>query len=146
MSRATAPLFCPGITGDEALGALAWARLGSARRPRPTATDRGPCIRVPRSAPSPNFVDCLSRRVFPTTIRIRDGASLDYLPEPDLFHDIAGHVWFTVECGLMRGATRDDITGYGSGLLSSDGEIVQSVMSPTAQRQSWQLGRNSSCR
>src|SRR5947207_314601 len=27
-----------------------------------------------------------------TTITIRDGKSLDYLPEPDIFHDIAGHV------------------------------------------------------
>ena len=33
-----------------------------------------------------------ARREFPTTITIRDGSSLDYLPEPDIFHDIAGHV------------------------------------------------------
>ena len=38
------------------------------------------------------FFDCLRRREFPTTITIRDGTSLDYLPEPDIFHDIAGHV------------------------------------------------------
>jgi phenylalanine-4-hydroxylase len=38
------------------------------------------------------FFDCLKRREFPTTITIRDGSSLDYLPEPDIFHDIAGHV------------------------------------------------------
>ena len=38
------------------------------------------------------FFDCLRNREFPTTITIRDSATLDYLPEPDIFHDIAGHV------------------------------------------------------
>lgn len=139
--------------------------------------------------PAFDFFDCLSRREFPTTITIRDGATLDYLPEPDIFHDIAGHVpmhtdpafaetlvrfgtcahvaaemvsrvsdpeeqrrrlssiqnalqrffWFTVEFGLMRGATPDAVTVYGSGLLSSFGEIVHSVDDPTVQRHPLQL-------
>jgi phenylalanine-4-hydroxylase len=38
------------------------------------------------------FFDCLRRREFPTTITIRDVSKLDYLPEPDIFHDVAGHV------------------------------------------------------
>jgi phenylalanine-4-hydroxylase len=38
------------------------------------------------------FFDCLERREFPTTITVRDGSTPDYLPEPDIFHDIAGHV------------------------------------------------------
>ncbi|MGE0160190.1 MAG: phenylalanine 4-monooxygenase [Gemmatimonadales bacterium] len=38
------------------------------------------------------FFDSLRRREFPTTITIRDGSRLDYLPEPDIFHDLAGHV------------------------------------------------------
>src|SRR5262245_16879977 len=38
------------------------------------------------------FFDCLRRREFPTTITVRDAAHLDYLPEPDIFHDLAGHV------------------------------------------------------
>src|SRR5580765_7567707 len=42
--------------------------------------------------PSFLFFDCLRNREFPTTITIRDGATLDYLPEPDIFHDVAGHV------------------------------------------------------
>ncbi len=42
--------------------------------------------------PSFLFFDCLRNREFPTTITIRDLATLDYLPEPDIFHDIAGHV------------------------------------------------------
>ncbi|MEO7965403.1 MAG: phenylalanine 4-monooxygenase [Gemmatimonadaceae bacterium] len=139
--------------------------------------------------PAFNFFDSLSRREFPTTITIRDGSSLDYLPEPDIFHDIAGHVpmhtdpafaetlvrfgecahlaaelvsrvtdraeklrrltsiqnalqrffWFTVEFGLMRGVTRDEVKVYGSGLLSSYGEIVHSVEHPSVQRYPVQL-------
>lgn len=135
------------------------------------------------------FFDCLKRKEFPTTITIRDGASLDYLPEPDIFHDIAGHVpmhtdrafadalvkfgqfaeraarrageikdentrisvltsnvkglarffWFTVEFGLMRerpGAAiaPGQVRAYGSGLLSSFGELARCVESPEVQR------------
>lgn len=38
------------------------------------------------------FFDSLKKREFPTTITIRDSQKLNYLPEPDIFHDIAGHV------------------------------------------------------
>jgi phenylalanine-4-hydroxylase len=139
--------------------------------------------------PAFDFFDCLSRREFPTTITIRDGGSLDYLPEPDIFHDIAGHVpmhtdpafaetlvrfgacahlaadlvrdisdqqervrrltsmqnalqrffWFTVEFGLMRGNAADELKVYGSGLLSSFGEMVHSVEHPGVQRFPLQL-------
>ncbi len=137
--------------------------------------------------PSFLFFDCLRNREFPTTITIRDGATLDYLPEPDIFHDIAGHVpmhtdrafadtlvrfgdcahtaaeivagitdetekirrvtsifkalarffWFTIEFGLMRQGT--ELRVYGSGLLSSYGEIAHSVDSPDVQRYPMQL-------
>jgi phenylalanine-4-hydroxylase len=137
--------------------------------------------------PSFLFFDSLRNREFPTTITIRDGATLDYLPEPDIFHDIAGHVpmhtdrafadtlvrfgdcahtaaeivasikdekekirrvtsifkalarffWFTIEFGLMRG--NGDLKVYGSGLLSSYGEIAHSVESPEVQRYPIQL-------
>jgi phenylalanine-4-hydroxylase len=130
------------------------------------------------------FFDSLRRREFPTTITIRDGARLDYLPEPDIFHDIAGHVpmhtdqafadalvrfgdcahtaveivrtikdpaeqvrrttsimkamarffWFTVEFGLMRAPDGKGVKAYGSGLLSSYGELQHSVESPEVQR------------
>ena len=133
------------------------------------------------------FFDCLRRREFPTTITIRDGAMLDYLPEPDIFHDIAGHVpmhtdrafadtlvrfgevahtavervqkirdkdeqvrrttsvmkamarffWFTIEFGLMREDGK--IKAYGSGLLSSYGELAHSIDSDQVQRYPTQL-------
>jgi len=133
------------------------------------------------------FFDCLRRREFPTTITIRDITSLDYLPEPDIFHDVAGHVpmhtdnrfadvlvrfgeaahmaalivrdikdekervhilesiikalarffWFTIEFGLMR--SNGELKVYGSGLLSSYGELSHSVESPKVQRYPFQL-------
>lgn len=133
------------------------------------------------------FFDCLRNRSFPTTITIRRSDKLDYLPEPDIFHDIAGHVpmhtdpafaetlvrfgecahtaaelvagirdereqlrrltsiikamarffWFTVEFGLMR--SKDGIRVYGSGLLSSFGEIEHAVCSPEVQRHPIQM-------
>lgn len=133
------------------------------------------------------FFDCLRNREFPTTITIRDSATLDYLPEPDIFHDIAGHVpmhtdpafantlvrfgacahtaaelvaaipdeaerirrltsiqkalarffWFTIEFGLMRDGAQ--LKAYGSGLLSSYGELQHAIDSPMVQRYPVQL-------
>jgi phenylalanine-4-hydroxylase len=129
------------------------------------------------------FFDCLRRREFPTTITIRDKDRMDYLPEPDIFHDVAGHVpmhtekafadvlvrfgdcahtavemtadihdqlerarrltnimkamsrffWFTVEFGLMRGP-HGSVVAYGSGLLSSYGELEHAIESAETQR------------
>jgi len=128
------------------------------------------------------FFDCLRRREFPTTITIRPAEHMDYLPEPDIFHDVAGHVpmhtdpafadtlvrfgdcahtaveltagiadyqertrrltniikalsrffWFTVEFGLMRGPR--GVCAYGSGLLSSYGELEHAIESSEVQR------------
>jgi phenylalanine-4-hydroxylase len=141
--------------------------------------------------PAFQFFDCLRQRAFPTTITIRDGASLDYLPEPDIFHDVAGHVpmhtdqafadvlvrfgevaktaaclaseitcveererklesvikamarffWFTIEFGLMRrpGGGPYDLCVYGSGLLSSHGELANCIENHRVQRFPFQL-------
>ncbi len=133
------------------------------------------------------FFDCLRRREFPTTITIRPADRLDYLPEPDIFHDVAGHVpmhtdrefaeilvrfgecartaaeltaeirdehertrrltsilkglgrffWFTVEFGLMRAGR--ELRAYGSGLLSSYGELERAIESAEVQRYPLQL-------
>jgi phenylalanine-4-hydroxylase len=42
--------------------------------------------------PAADFFRCLARRRFPTTLIVRPRAQLDYLPEPDIFHDVFGHV------------------------------------------------------
>lgn len=47
---------------------------------------------VPGYLPAKTFFACLARREFPTTVVIRPKESLHYLPEPDIFHDIFGHV------------------------------------------------------
>ncbi len=50
------------------------------------------------------FFDCLRNRAFPTTITIRPADKLDYLPEPDIFHDVAGHVPMHTDPALCRGS------------------------------------------
>jgi phenylalanine-4-hydroxylase len=42
--------------------------------------------------PAKEFFACLAERRFPTTVTVRPMAQLDYLPEPDIFHDVFGHV------------------------------------------------------
>ena len=42
--------------------------------------------------PAFTFFECLRCREFPTTITIRAADTSSYLPEPDIFHDLAGHV------------------------------------------------------
>lgn len=42
--------------------------------------------------PAKEFFGCLAERRFPTTVSVRPMAQLDYLPEPDIFHDVFGHV------------------------------------------------------
>jgi phenylalanine-4-hydroxylase len=142
--------------------------------------------------PSYVFFDCLRRREFPTTVTIRDGAKLEYLPEPDIFHDVAGHVpmhtdkafadalvrfgecaaaaaelasrvkdeherlrrlesniramarffWFSIEFGLMRARDAGDgLKVYGSGLLSSYGEIAHAIEAPEVARQPFAIER-----
>src|SRR5262249_16059288 len=47
---------------------------------------------VPGYIDSRYFFQCLGRRTYPTTISIRDAKSMDYIEEPDIFHDVFGHV------------------------------------------------------
>ena len=42
--------------------------------------------------PAAQFFRCLAQRRFPTTLKVRPREQLDYLPEPDIFHDVFGHV------------------------------------------------------
>ena len=61
---------------NEALGArTGWAAVG-----------------VRGFIPAAQFFRCLSQRRFPTTLIVRSREQLDYLPEPDIFHDVFGHV------------------------------------------------------
>ena len=42
--------------------------------------------------PAPAFFEMLAARRFPTTTWLRSRESLEYTPEPDIFHDVVGHV------------------------------------------------------
>lgn len=42
--------------------------------------------------PARRFFESLAERRFPTTVAVRPREQLDYLPEPDIFHDVFGHV------------------------------------------------------
>jgi phenylalanine-4-hydroxylase len=42
--------------------------------------------------PGPAFFEMLAARKFPTTTWLRSRDSLEYTPEPDIFHDVFGHV------------------------------------------------------
>ncbi len=42
--------------------------------------------------PGPAFFEMLATRRFPTTTWLRSRDSLEYTPEPDIFHDVFGHV------------------------------------------------------
>jgi phenylalanine-4-hydroxylase len=47
---------------------------------------------VPGYLPAKAFFASLAQREFPTTVLIRPREVMDYLPEPDIFHDVFGHV------------------------------------------------------
>lgn len=49
-------------------------------------------VSVPGLVPDDVFFDHLSKRRFPAGNFIRSAAQLDYLEEPDVFHDVFGHV------------------------------------------------------
>ena len=42
--------------------------------------------------PGPAFFELLAARQFPTTTWLRNRESIEYTPEPDIFHDVFGHV------------------------------------------------------
>lgn len=49
-------------------------------------------VAVPGYLPAVVFLEHLAKRQFPVTWWIRERAKLDYLQEPDIFHDLFGHV------------------------------------------------------
>ncbi len=131
-------------------------------------------VAVPGLVPDEVFFAHLAGRRFPSTCFIRRLDQLDYLQEPDVFHDICGHVpllmnpvfadymqaygegglkaqglghlqrlarlyWYTVEFGLI--ATPAGLRIYGSGILSSAGELVYCLDDPRPHRLGFDLRR-----
>ncbi len=126
--------------------------------------------------PDEVFFDHLAHRRFPVSWWIRKPDQLDYLSEPDLFHDMFGHVplllnpvfadymqaygrggmkafkigpealmnltrlyWYTVEFGLMK--TPEGMRIYGAGIVSSKGESIYCLDSPSPNRIGFDLER-----
>jgi phenylalanine-4-hydroxylase len=73
-------------------------------------------VAVPGLVPDDVFFAHLARRRFPATCFIRRRDQLDYLQEPDVFHDICGHVPL-----LMNPVFADYMQAYGEGGLKAQG-------------------------
>jgi phenylalanine-4-hydroxylase len=56
----------------------------------------------------------------------------------NIIKGMARFFWFTIEFGLMRGRG-NELKAYGSGLLSSHGELAHAIESPEVQRYPVQL-------
>ncbi len=124
--------------------------------------------------PDDVFFAMLAGRRFPVTWWIRKPEQIDYIQEPDVFHDLFGHVpmlmnpvfgdymaaygrggmkalrlgalaklarlyWYTVEFGLVREA--DTLRIYGSGIVSSRGEVRYCLESESPNRIGFDLMR-----
>ena len=71
---------------------------------------------MPGLVPDDVFFGHLARRRFPSTCFIRRRDQLDYLQEPDIFHDICGHAPL-----LMNPVFADYLQAYGEGGLKALG-------------------------
>jgi phenylalanine-4-hydroxylase len=69
-------------------------------------------VAVPGLVPDAVFFDHLAHRRFPAGRFIRGADSLDYLQEPDVFHDVFGHVPL-----LLNPVMADYMQAYGEGGL-----------------------------
>ena len=72
-------------------------------------------VAVPGLVPDAVFFDHLANRRFPAGRFIRDGAQLEYLQEPDVFHDVFGHVPM-----LTDPTFADYMQAYGKGGLRAE--------------------------
>lgn len=73
-------------------------------------------VAVPGLVPDEVFFDHLAHRRFPASTFIRSPANLDYIQEPDIFHDVFGHVPL-----LTNPAFADYMQAYGKGGLRALG-------------------------
>ncbi len=131
-------------------------------------------VAVPGLVPDEVFFDHLANRRFVAGRFIRTPDQLDYLQEPDVFHDVFGHVpllanpvfadymqaygdggrraaelgaidklarlyWYTVEFGLV--ASDAGLRIYGAGIVSSFGESVFALESPSPNRIGFDMER-----
>ena len=113
----------PGRASDEFLAALAAMEMTPDRIPK--FDDLNPILRgatgweligVEGLLPELTFFEHLANRRFPVTWWIRQPDQMDYLSEPDLFHDLFGHVPL-----LMNPVFADYMEAYGRGGVKAHG-------------------------
>jgi phenylalanine-4-hydroxylase len=124
-------------------------------------------LAVPGLIPEQQFFAHLAQRRFPVTVWLRRPEEMDYLVEPDVFHDFFGHVPLlcdpvfadfvqaygvaghkaAAEGGVKLLArlywykSDDGLRTYGAGILSSAGETPYSIDSPQPHRIRFDLER-----
>lgn len=98
----------------------------------PKFTDLNPILReatgwelvgVEGLLPEFTFFEHLANRRFPVTWWIRTPAQIDYISEPDLFHDLFGHVPL-----LMNPIFADYMEAYGRGAMKAHGIGEQALL------------------
>ena len=113
----------PGRASDEFMAALSAMEMTPDRIPK--FADLNPILReatgweligVEGLLPELTFFDHLANRRFPVTWWIRTPEQMDYLSEPDLFHDLFGHVPL-----LMNPVFADYMEAYGRGGVKAHG-------------------------
>jgi phenylalanine-4-hydroxylase len=76
-------------------------------------------VAVPGLIPDRAFFNFLAKRQFPVTVWIRHLSELDYIVEPDIFHDFFGHIPM-----LFDPAVADFLMNYGLAAAQADhGEL-----------------------
>ena len=110
----------PGLACEEFIGAV--RHLGDPRQiPRFDAlsevlrkTTRWEIVAVPGLIPEEAFFALLAQRRFPVTGWLRKPEEFDYVVEPDVFHDLFGHVPLLFDPGFA-----DYMQAYGAGGLKA---------------------------
>ena len=101
-------------------------------------------VPVAELVPDEIFFDHLANRRFPAGAFIRPEAEFDYLQEPDIFHDIFGHVPMLADpvfADFMEAYGKGGQRIYGAGILSSPNETVFALEDDSPNRVAFDLQR-----
>lgn len=107
--RHAAPQFLAGLDRLDCAGGIpSFAKANAIIGP----ATQWQVVAVPGFIPDEVFFDHLANRRFPVTRWLREEHELDYLVEPDVFHDFFGHVPMLLDPGFA-----DFLEAYGKGGL-----------------------------
>lgn len=89
VARYAAPQFLAGLKALDLAARIPRFDEASEKLRRATGWE---IVAVPGLIPEQHFFAHLAERRFPVTVWLRSAAEMDYLVEPDVFHDFFGHV------------------------------------------------------